>query len=703
MNVRFAPLVLLSFLLTISSCKKEEESGWSTEVLVPLVNSSLSIQNIVKDSSIRTNSDNSLTLAYKSNLFSFNLADQIIDIPDTSIGQKFTLDSLGIAQQSVSYTITLDSLSQIMAASSDPGAAFLGQYIRLQAGNTTAVPPLNGFATSAYQFDASGYFTQVTLAQGILEFWLVNNLPIPITDVELESRNTVGGQVLTHDYISYIGPYDSVYRAINLAGLTMEGNITFDLLNMNSPGTNGQPVLINLNDYVQIRARTFGMKASDAYARFPSQDVISITGEVTQEIGDRKLTYIDARSGFLHVYISSSVQEQLTLTYILDGAYDKYGRPLRADNVVPPAQPGQQSRVDQLYDISGYSISLTGQDGTKFNTYTQTIIAHIDSSGVLRHITAADSVNIRYELVNIKPNYVKGYAGKDSLITIDSTAYSFLDIIQGGTLDLEDVNMKLTVDNGIGVDGYVKINGLTAISDRNGARQLSGSIVGQQLNVNRASDFPLTPAHNEFVVNNSNSNIAQLLSLLPNKLKYDVEVRTNPSGNNQTYRDFAYLESSLNVALDAEVPLSLIANDLLLVDTIDFDLSNTTTNVAGIKDGVLNFIIQNRYPLDADVTMLITDENWNVIDSVLVNQHVAAADLNAQCLSAGPKRTKVQLFVDEARMERLKSGRHAYVRADFSTQQANSGCNGQYIKIYSDYKLDVTLTAKFNYRIQPKF
>ena len=65
-------------------------------------------------------------------------------------------------------------------------------------------------------------------------------------------------------------------------------------------------------------------------------------------------------------------------------------------------------------------------------------------------------------------------------------------------------------------------------------------------------------------------------------------------------------------------------------------------------------------------------------------------------------RSKIPLYVDEARMENIKRGKRAVIKADFSTTSVPS-CNGGYVKIYSDYKLDITFTAQFNYKVGFKF
>jgi hypothetical protein len=695
-------IVMAAVIALLPSCKKDKKTNWGTELLVPIATSKLTLQNLVKDSSITAQSDGSLILAYNSTLYEFNLADQIINIPDTSIGQKFTLTDLLLPNQGYVYRVSLGTLAQNMLNSPDGTTQFLGQFLIAQNGNSIPIPPLSGFAPGRYDFDASAFFDSAVLSTGIAMIWAVNRLPVPVTNITCELRNSDDNTLIEQLYVPYIEANDSVYLEIQLAGKKIKNVLAFEVTSMSTPGSNGQSVLVDTTNYIELRMFVTNLRASEAWAKFPTQNVIDLTEEVTQEIGDRKFTYVDARQGQLHVYVTSSVEEQLYLEYTLEGAYDKFGKPVKEFTTVPPAPPGGTVTVDRIIDISGTSINLTGKDGSKFNTYTQRVVARLDSSGIVRHITSQDSLIVRYEILNVRPNYIKGYAGRDTIATIDSASYTFLDLFKSGSIDLEDVNMKFVVENGIGVDGQVKINGLTAYSANNGSKTLTGSILGQPLTINRATDFPLTRAVNTFTINNTNSNIRELIGILPNRLNYDVEVKTNVNGNNQQYRDFAYLESGLKVGLNAEIPLSFIANQLVLQDTIDFDLSQTNTNVQGITDGIINIIVQNKYPLDATLKLVIVDENWNPLDTLLNNQLVASADLNNNCRAEQSKRTKVPLFVDQDRMDNVKLGKKAIIKAVFNSPSTPI-CAGQYLRIYSDYFLDITFTAKFNYEVNADF
>ena len=707
---KLAPYLLTLFLLvTIASCRKGQHTQWDTELLVPIATSNLSLLNLVKDSSLVTNADQSLTLAYNKNIYQFNLADQVVHIPDTSIGQKFTLDSLALGNQFIVYNLSMGTLATNMELSTDPVIHLTGQLIIANNLDSMVVPAITGFTSSIFAFNGTQYFTQATLAHGTVFFAINNYFPIPIDSGAVVELLNTNGIVLASHVLPAVPAGDSIFQQFDIApGTTINGAMNIKVINLSSSGSTlpppGHKVKIDTSNYMRLWMQIGNLRVSDAIAIFPSQDLVSVTQEITNDIADRKLTYIDARRGQLHIYITSSVQQPLRLTYILDGAYDKLGRPLKAYTQVPAATAGIPAKVDSILDISGYSINLTGKDGSKFNTYTQTVIAHIDSNGRTAHITLADSLHIQYQIQNVAPNYIKGYAGKDTISANDSADFAFLNIFKSGTIDLQSVSMNLHVQNGIGVDGQVKINSLKAYSPLNGYATLNApTIIGRPLNIGRATDFPLTPANNNFSLNNGNSNIKNLLDILPNKLYYDVQVKTNVNGNNGQYRDFAYLESNLQMSLDAEIPLSLIANHLVLKDTIGFDLSNTNTNVNGITDGVINVITENKYPIQTNLTMVIYDSVWHPVDTLVMNQPVLAADLDNNCRAEQPKRTKIPEYITEARMTRIKQGRRAVLTADFSTVSNNAICNGQHLKIYSDYTLGITLTAKFNYKVKTGF
>ncbi len=696
--------LFISSILIIAACKKDSGSKWDTEVLIPLASTSLSLENIVKDTSIiKKQSDNSFLLTYRKEVYSFSLANQLINLPDTFIGTTFRLDSLALPNQRIFYKTSLGQMAKQLQASPDPTSQIYGNFIAGSHNQMRVIPAINGLSTPPTVFDASLLFDYAKLKSGQLYLVIRNFYPIPISSAVIEIKDNNSGNVILSETLPYIAAKDSALKVVDISGKSISNSLSFELKDLNSPGSNGQQVFVDTSDYLEADIFLNALRIEEATAIFPQQDVVSLTEEVTQQLGERRLTYIDCRRGKLKIFVTSTVPEQLYLEYTLEGAFDKFGRPLVESTIVPPAPPGGSATIDKEFNLAGYSIDLSGKNGNKFNTYTQTIKARIDSSGIKRTLTLKDSLIIRYDIKDVAPNYIKGYAGRDTFIANDSTDFDiFSNLFQSGTIQLKDVDLKLTLENGMGVDGVVKINDFTATSLANGSRTLTGAVLANPINVGRAKDLPLRPTITNININKSNSNITDVIGILPNKIRYNFEVKTNPSGNNGYYRDFAYLESALKVNLDATIPLSFIANNLVLLDTVNFDLSNTNTSVKGIKDGVINIITQNRYPLQAKMTMIIVDENFIMVDTLIKNMMLNGAPLDANCKSQNAIRDKTSVQVDEARMTNIKRGRKALIYASFNTPQNNANCNGQPLQIFSDYKLDVTFTARFNYSAEVK-
>lgn len=699
--------IILLGIVFLVGCKKDEKTEWDTELLTPIGRTTLSIENLIKDSLAKANGNNTVNLTYRSTIYELSLADQFIKIPDTSIQQNISVSSLALSQTSIDIKNSLGSLAQNLQASSDPSQQFLGGFLISNNNKNVAIPALNGYNTPPFVFDGSAYFQMIEIEKGSLDFWVVNHMPIPITNVAFEIKNHTTGTVILTDVIPYISPYDSVYKIYDISGKTVDGALDFRISNFNSPGSGGVPVLIDTNDYIRVWGRIFNVVAKRAIARFPSQDLISSDQEITQTIGERKFTYVDCKSGELGVDISSSIQEKLRIMYRLKGAYNKNGKVIEDISDVAPSVSGVPTTISKNFDLSGFSIGLTGSKGNNFNTYTQVVVAHIDSSGILREITNSDSLYFTYRLKNIKPNYIKGYAGRDTIMFQGNSPFSFSNLFAGNApnaLDFQDVSLSLNIENGLGVDGIVKVNNLSGKNANGNVVNLQDNsaspVIGQPLTINRAQDFPLRPAKHDFQINSATSNIKNFLTNLPSSIDYDVQIRTNPNGNQQTYDDFAYLDSRLKVNLDLNIPLSVKANNLTLRDTFGFKLGNSPKEIDNINSGTLYLITYNKFPLKGDVTLVVYDSLNNPIDTLLSNYTLVPGDVDGNCRVNDAKKNVFSIPVSSTRIHKLFSGYKAVLTAFFNTQTNNGTCNGQYYKIYSDYKLDAKITAQFNYKVK---
>ena len=312
-------IIVLVIVFTLFSCHKDSSSGWNAQMLVPLVSSTLSLQNLVTDTStLKVNKDSSLTLAYQSTLYQFNLANVIVQIPDTSIGQKFTLDSLALPSNTISYNLSLGALAKQMIASGSFFEEQLGNSLISEDSSYQTLPPLNGLSTGGFNFNAAGFFDSAYIKSGQIQVWVVNHLPIPISAGAVITLYNSGNpnpvvsytttQAICAWNTSCPGTADSIYFTIPINNCTfITDSLIMSISNLSTPGSNGASVYIDTSKGIDMRMYLYNLHVCEAWAVFPAQSIVNQTDDVTVQFADRKLTYIEARSGKLHITVYNSV------------------------------------------------------------------------------------------------------------------------------------------------------------------------------------------------------------------------------------------------------------------------------------------------------------------------------------------------------------------------------------------------------------
>lgn len=423
------------------------------------------------------------------------------------------------------------------------------------------------------------------------------------------------------------------------------------------------------------------------------------TSETTYQIADAELRTATVKSGFVKYTIKSKIQGPTNFVYSIPCA-KLGGVPFSINVTVPGAVGGTPGVYSQVFDLSGYDIDLTGIAHNRVNTLYTSLTASISptASGPVT-VSTTDSLIIENTFYDIIPYYAKGYFGNNTFnIGPDATEFTLFKKIVDGTIQLEDVNFQLRLENYIGLDARVYINNISSINSRTGnSISLTNSLIGAPININRAAESGgmVYPTFAIFPLTVSNSNIKPMIENLPDQFGYELQIITNPLGNISGSNDFVYYDKLLNAKLNMEIPLSLVATDLTLVDTLDFKISTNNGN-QNINSGTLTLFADNGFPLDASLQMYLLNESGAIIDSVFsyINT-IDEAPVNSSYRAIGKKLTKLVVPLSESKVLRMYSAKKAIIKVKF-----NTSAQPNYIKIYSDYKIDVKVVGDFNYTIQ---
>ncbi|MFH1005292.1 MAG: hypothetical protein V1781_07355 [Bacteroidota bacterium] len=418
--------------------------------------------------------------------------------------------------------------------------------------------------------------------------------------------------------------------------------------------------------------------------------------QIKYDFDDVQLTNATIRNGKMELNIRSQIQEKVDFTYKIPGAVDIYGNTFDTTVTIPAASATVDGIYSGIFDISGYKINFTGINGDKINTLVTNYSAIICPTCSSVTIEPGDSIIILNKFTGIVPQYAKGYFG-NSVTTIgpDNTFFSLFNHITDGTLKLKDVDIKLNIENGIGADARVTIKNLSSINTRTGTTiPLSNSVIGNAININRSVDNngAVTPSLYKADINSNNSNIKQFIENLPDKLSYQLRLELNPLGNISGNNDFIYYNKLLNTTLDMKIPLSLIANNLSLSDTVNFQMG---TNADNVKGGTLFLFAENGFPFAATAQLYLMNSNNIIIDSLISTPNIILApSLDANFVAVGKRLTKLSIPFDEKKLGLMRTSSRMMIKIKFNTAgQPN------YVKIYSFYQMNIKLVGDFNYTI----
>lgn len=415
-----------------------------------------------------------------------------------------------------------------------------------------------------------------------------------------------------------------------------------------------------------------------------------------------ELNYALIESGFIEVEIFSEIREKIIVKYTIP-SFTKNGDTLVLQEIIDAATLSQDGHLVKRIDISGYEMDLTGKSKSEVNTIITRASGTVDTNALAPvSITAGQKITYYNKLIDIVPYYVRGYFGNQQLhYGPETTNIDVFNKIISGSLDLEQVAVNIEFKNGIGVDAQLVLNQFTTVNTNTANNApLSHTVIGSPININRAQLTNSVPevvfSNYNVAINTSNSNIDQLIEIFPNQLLYDINININPFGNISGGNDFVYKKHSLETNLNVEFPLSLVANNLTLADTINFSLPDET-ETGRINSGSLYLYANNGFPFNANLQLSMYDELNNFIQTIPVTNQILAAPVNSSLRVTSKKESVLRIPLNTADVDNLYNAKKILLTIAFTTQP-----QPQFIKIYEEYEIDIQVVGDFSYNVSLK-
>lgn len=718
--MRKSLFIALISILTLA-CVKDKKTSWDTNFLAPIVTSELSISDLLDSKLVAENPDSNLKLIYSTELYSIS-TDNLTKFPDTVLEFGASLRSLELPNDTFTYELTLGAIARAEGG-------FLGAIIIASHNKLISLPELTGLSSGDIEIDMGNLFESMIINEGTAEIIVTNNLPVGINDVDFMVNNASihGGSLILRDTFVTIPKNTTFNKEIPLNGKTLYSDLIAQIVSLYTSAS-GTPVLIDTNAALTAQIIIKNLKPKEANAIWPQQNVINKTTLVTFSL-DTNYVFKDAilKDGEINFDLYSSLQDSIRITYTLPNIVHPVTKePFKIDTVIPPAIANGLSKINLIYPMDGYYFLLNGYgieshyspeidfDGSgtagdakeEVNAFITTLEAKIQYSGQLKKISIDDSIYVHASITDLTPKYVRGHIGNNvDKFGPDTINVKIFDNIRSGSINLEEVNFEIEIDNGIGVTALATFNKLQSKSKQ--GNLVSLNMTNNTMNIAKALDMGTAANHisSSKILNSGNSNnITDFMSNLPNKIIYDINVEINgvdhPSNNVDTIinnpPNFLYHESGMKANLNMEIPLSFFADSLVLVDTLDFNFNSEEKG--GIQSGEFTLLVDNGFPFNATTTIYFMNDNYIIIDSLWSNQTIIKGNIGAEGKVLSSNQSQIKFNINKAKMDVIKTATKMYIIAGFHTFDILDP-SAVHHKIYSYYNFNMKLVGAFNYTL----
>lgn len=415
-----------------------------------------------------------------------------------------------------------------------------------------------------------------------------------------------------------------------------------------------------------------------------SFSLLSFPGNLEFPMNGRQISHIDLEAGKLYVDIEHSQNELVFVELSLPGV-TKDNQPFYRVIKMPANQGG--SIFSDQYDLSGYTMDLTGSGG---NSHNQLEVEY-EARNIFGSPVNLNKFDISFEQMDY--SFIDGYMGEIDLgVRKDSLTIGLFDKFKSGTMLIEDPRIAFTFLNGFGIPITAYLSNFKG-NGKDRSVNLTGEIVNEPIDIKGSDNSSvLHSASTIEFINNGNSNIQNFISVTPNTIDFEFNLNANHSAQPDEY-NFLYKESRLDGYIDLEIPLKGSIDSVIVEDEFDFD----TEEMFRADNATFKIWTENMFPLGIYIQVYFLNKTGSIIDSLVLDKNVIfkEAVTNDEGFSIMPETAESLIFVDEYRYGRIQDEAvKMKVRAMLLTDDSGE----KTVKISADnyFQLKLGLITKLN-------
>lgn len=426
----------------------------------------------------------------------------------------------------------------------------------------------------------------------------------------------------------------------------------------------------------------------------PGTSFINNIKEHEFSFGQSTLIRARVQSGKAKVRIENPIPTKGIFTISLPGV-TKDGQVLSETKTIDGGTISSPGIGELVIDFSGYMIDLTGKNGNSYNVIQSKLHVKTDPNGSDVTITNQDDFNIDLLFKDMIVDYGEGYFGTQVFSDTTVVDVTQLNHIIGGQININDLNLDLVIRNGIKVRGQGKITLFESVNHNSNTVALNHPNFNQAINIDPAQGTwqSLMPSELAFSFNNTTGNMTNFIENLGDKYRLGYSIELNPQGSASSGHDVLYPQSKLGIDLNADFPLRIGADNLILVDTFAIDFKNDQ-KLLQVQSGKLILKTTNTFPYGVSVHLELLNANKEKIQELKTTGEISPAATNSNADGHIPIEEQSEFLVDEDAAKALTDTKYILVRATLNSTYWNN--NTVYANAALKFILSSQLKLKAN-------
>ena len=307
--------------------------------------------------------------------------------------------------------------------------------------------------------------------------------------------------------------------------------------------------------------------------------------------------------------------------------------------------------------LENYNVDFT-HNGNNFEQATNNVVINFLAEFDFKlgdTVKDDDKISLSANLTGAETEVIYGDFKQESFsFSSQSFPIDFFDNFGQGKVRFANPEMKIKATNGYGFP--VGIN-LSNIKAKNKTSSLNLRYDGDQNQENtiiidgiETYSSSATPVITEIIIDKTNSNFSDLVSLKPSEIIIDVIGNANPINTFPNLNFFASINSGFQAELEIEVPLEVKFENIELSRSVEF---NNGEDMENLVDLILVLNTENSIPLSGNLEVIFLN---NGVDLNVAKSFIAfdAADTDSNGKSNGYKTTSTEVTFSENDLEKIK-------------------------------------------------